>query len=120
MSFCDCPEWEPNIVKVNAPLQLAFARNPVAANQYRGIPFRYCPWCGSQLKGFFEHTPSSGMETEVARIPALPISAEDEAIVDAVCNRAAHLADVPVKEMSAAPICPICGKSGPCIHDGNL
>jgi hypothetical protein len=64
--------------------------------------------------------PYSAKETEVARIPALPISAEDEAIVDAVCNRAAHLADVPVKEMSAAPICPICGKSGPCIHDGNL
>lgn len=34
-------------------------------------------------------------ETAVARIPALPISADDEAIVDAVCKRAAHLAHVP-------------------------
>jgi hypothetical protein len=93
MSFCDCPEWEPNIVKVNAPLQLAFARNPVAANQYRGIPFRYCPWCGSQLKGFFEHTPSSGMETRVLPdsccCPASP--GEDCKLSDAECQRRSEM-----------------------------
>lgn len=47
--WCVCAEWAPNIEKVNAPLMLAYARNPSAANMYRGVPFRYCPWCGEYL-----------------------------------------------------------------------
>lgn len=46
---CGCAEWAPNIAKVNAPLQLAVARNPNTAPMYLGVPFRYCPWCGSFL-----------------------------------------------------------------------
>lgn len=47
---CHCPEWGANIAKVNAPLQLAHARNPQHGNMYRGTTFRYCPWCGELLR----------------------------------------------------------------------
>ena len=46
---CDCPAWEPNIIKVNAPLLLEQARNPGRSKGYDGEQFRYCPWCGSRL-----------------------------------------------------------------------
>lgn len=46
---CHCPDWAPNIAKVNAPLQLMHARNPHQGNMYRGLSFRYCPWCGDLL-----------------------------------------------------------------------
>lgn len=50
MSACSCDEWAPNIEKVNAPLMLMHARNPHQGNMYRGVPFRYCPWCGRWLE----------------------------------------------------------------------
>lgn len=43
-----CPEWTDNIKKVEAPRTLMHARNPGTAN-YDGVPFRFCPWCGTAL-----------------------------------------------------------------------
>jgi hypothetical protein len=46
---CTCSDWQPNIAKVNAPLMMMHARNPHQGNMYRGVPFRYCPWCAEPL-----------------------------------------------------------------------
>lgn len=48
---CICEEWINNIDLVNAPQRLAYARNPSPANEYRGVKFRHCPWCGNFLNG---------------------------------------------------------------------
>lgn len=48
---CTCEEWVNNIGEVLAPQRLAFARNPTPANEYRGVKFRHCPWCGNFLNG---------------------------------------------------------------------
>lgn len=42
-----CEDWKPQCEKVNAPIMLAFARNPQNP-QYDGKPFRFCPWCGAK------------------------------------------------------------------------
>lgn len=44
---CTCPDWEPNIKKVNGPILLQAAR--AGRSLYDGEPFVFCPWCGSQL-----------------------------------------------------------------------
>ncbi len=59
---CTCQEWLDNIDKVNAPGLLLIARNPQSASQYRGVKFRFCPWCASAL------TESPTQETVPARI----------------------------------------------------
>lgn len=46
---CPCDEWRENIDKVTAPHTLMYARNPRPENEYHGVPFKYCPWCGSEL-----------------------------------------------------------------------
>ena len=38
-----CKDWEENLPKINAPIELQFIRTGV---QYTGKPFVYCPWCG--------------------------------------------------------------------------
>lgn len=44
-----CADWLAQIEKVNGPIVLQALRsgNP---NQFDGIPFRYCPWCGKARK----------------------------------------------------------------------
>lgn len=45
--MCCCPDWEPNIEKLNAPAVLQFART--GTGEYDGKPFVHCPWCGKRL-----------------------------------------------------------------------
>lgn len=42
-----CPDWEPNIDKLNGPIMMQAARSGFMW-QYDGPQFRYCPWCGTQ------------------------------------------------------------------------
>lgn len=44
--YC-CPEWEPGINRINAPLVLMWARSG-GEHQYEGKPFAFCPWCGTR------------------------------------------------------------------------
>ncbi len=44
--FC-CEYWSIGEGEVNRFILTEQARNP--ANQYKGKPFVYCPWCGSKL-----------------------------------------------------------------------
>lgn len=45
---CECPEWAPNIEKVNGPIIEKSFRSGFTW-QYDGEKFRYCPWCGKAL-----------------------------------------------------------------------
>jgi hypothetical protein len=40
-----CPDWKPQCEKVNGPIVMSFIRT---GNQYDGLPFRFCPWCGTK------------------------------------------------------------------------
>lgn len=40
-----CPEWEPGIETLNAPIILQSVR--AGRDLYTGVPFRFCPWCGT-------------------------------------------------------------------------
>jgi len=44
-----CEAWAKNIEKINAPIQLAAARNWNTYRGYDGERFVYCPWCGCLL-----------------------------------------------------------------------
>ena len=44
-----CTLFQENIDKVNAPFKLAAARNPTTFKGYDGVPFKFCPWCGTAL-----------------------------------------------------------------------
>lgn len=46
--FCSCPDWAPNIKKVDGPIALQAVRSG-GAYQYDGKPFKFCPWCGRGL-----------------------------------------------------------------------
>ena len=47
---CDCAEFAPNIQLVDAPRLFASARQAHDGSwDYRGVPFRFCPWCGKRL-----------------------------------------------------------------------
>jgi hypothetical protein len=46
---CNCPDWEPQIAKINGPISLQSVRSG-GAYQYDGKQFVFCPWCGSRLK----------------------------------------------------------------------
>ena len=48
MSECSCPDWKPQIEKVNAPIQLQSVRSGFRW-KYDGKPFKFCPWCGHEL-----------------------------------------------------------------------
>ena len=43
-----CEDWKPNIDKINGFIQTAAARAN-NFNIYTGIPFRFCPWCGTSV-----------------------------------------------------------------------
>ena len=43
-----CPDWEPNIDKLNGPIMMQAARSGFMW-QYDGLQFRFCPWCGTQI-----------------------------------------------------------------------
>lgn len=45
---CDCPDWKPNIEKVNAPIINQSLR--WSGYKYDGKVFVYCPWCGAVLE----------------------------------------------------------------------
>ena len=42
-----CPDWAPQIEKVNAPIILQQLRT--GRSDYDGKPFKFCPWCGHEL-----------------------------------------------------------------------
>jgi len=46
---CTCSDWKETLPKLNAPIQLQSARSGFKW-QYDGTPFRFCPWCGEELK----------------------------------------------------------------------
>ena len=45
---CNCKDWEENIDKVNAPIILQAVRMG-GQGGYKGVIFKYCPWCGNNL-----------------------------------------------------------------------
>lgn len=47
---CCCEEWRVNLPKINKPIILQTVRSG-GQYQFDGAPFRYCPWCGKQLRG---------------------------------------------------------------------
>jgi len=47
---CSCPDWKPNMEKLNAPNLFLHARNSETYKGYEGKIFIYCPWCGKELK----------------------------------------------------------------------
>jgi len=47
--ICQCKEWELGIAKLNAPIDLQFARSG-GKIQYDGKPFKFCPWCGGKSR----------------------------------------------------------------------
>lgn len=51
-----CPDWEPQLAKINAVIGLKSARSGFTW-QYDGIPFRFCPWCGAAVKPSQEVAP---------------------------------------------------------------
>lgn len=56
--LCNCAEWAPNIAKVNGPMiTMALRRGSTVA--YDGVPFRFCPWCGTPLNGVVLDGPES-------------------------------------------------------------
>lgn len=46
---CTCADYEPNVEKINAPMALQHARNPLTYKGYDGKIWQFCPWCGSKL-----------------------------------------------------------------------
>lgn len=46
--FCGCPNWEPEIRKLNGPIVLQSVRSG-GRYQYDGKSFTFCPWCGERL-----------------------------------------------------------------------
>jgi hypothetical protein len=40
-----CPDWKPNIEKLEGPIMMQAARSGFMW-QYDGLQFRYCHWCG--------------------------------------------------------------------------
>lgn len=40
-----CADWKPQCDKINGYIVLDYVRSGV---QYSGIPFRFCPWCGTK------------------------------------------------------------------------
>lgn len=42
---CSCPDWKTNIPQLNSLL----LHEMVRGREYKGTPFRFCPWCGRQL-----------------------------------------------------------------------
>lgn len=53
---CDCKDWENQIEILNGPIVLQTIRSG-GAYQYQGKPFKYCPWCSSELTA--DKTPHS-------------------------------------------------------------
>lgn len=49
MNDCSCPDWKPNIEAINGPIVLQSIRSGFTY-QYRGKKFKYCPWCGEELR----------------------------------------------------------------------
>lgn len=58
---CECPDWAPNIEKLNAPITLAVIRTG-GGYQYTGAPFRYCPWCGTTLAALRDELTEEGKD----------------------------------------------------------
>ena len=48
-----CDEWNKNIDKVNGPIMLQTARSG-GGYQYDGVPFKFCPWCGTPKSGMID------------------------------------------------------------------
>lgn len=46
---CTCDTWKNNIDLINAPWVVETGRNPTLARGYRGVRFRFCPWCARPL-----------------------------------------------------------------------
>lgn len=42
---CSCEEWEVNLNMINSCL----AMSQIHGHRYKGLQFKYCPWCGKQL-----------------------------------------------------------------------
>ena len=45
---CKCKLWKENIDRINGPIALQSIRS--GGRGYDGVPFKYCPWCGKDLK----------------------------------------------------------------------
>lgn len=59
-----CPDWEPGIKKLDAPIVLQSIR--ASRDLYTGKPFNFCPWCG-QARQQNQETPPEvrGQDTAV-------------------------------------------------------
>ena len=42
---CPCDAWGENFPAINAPFLLPLT----AIGEYKGVPFKYCPWCQKEL-----------------------------------------------------------------------
>lgn len=42
-----CPDWYPQIDKLNTPILIQFARSG-GTYKFDGKPFVFCPWCGKK------------------------------------------------------------------------
>jgi hypothetical protein len=73
---CSCPDWEPELKKINGPIVLQSVRSG-GAYRYNGKQFIFCPWCGERLTGTVE----AGLE-----VPAMP-RPEPEANTCRTCGK---------------------------------
>lgn len=46
---CDCPDYAPELEKINGPIALQQIRSGQPAGPDYFKPWAYCPWCGSDL-----------------------------------------------------------------------
>ena len=63
MKTCECPDWKPNIDIVNglmcSPWNLTHG-----SKGYTGKTFKYCPWCGGELKEVTEENIEEDIEED--------------------------------------------------------
>ena len=45
---CTCKDWKPGIDEINCALTMSAVHS--WGHSYRGMVFRFCPWCGKRLK----------------------------------------------------------------------
>ena len=44
----ECPGWEKSYRQLNDAV--VFCHTQTAAPKYTGVPFKFCPWCGKEIK----------------------------------------------------------------------